>query len=131
MAAAGERGPLTLFGTDYDTPDGTCLRDYIHVTDIARAHILAMAKFEHGLTDAAINIGTGQGYSNLEILEMIETVTGHKVPFTKGPRRDGDLMRLYADASRADSILGFRPEHSDLKNIIGTAWRFHKKAWSK
>ena len=130
MAAAGQREPLTLFGMDYDTPDGTCVRDYIHVTDIARAHILAMEKFDQGLKQAEVNVGTGQGVSNLEVLEMIEAVTGHKVPFEKGPRRDGDLTRLYADASRAKSVLGFTPEYSDLNNIITTAWAFHKKKWS-
>lgn len=129
MAAAGKRGPLTLFGTDYDTPDGTCVRDYIHVNDIARAHLMAMDKFKVGLSQAEINIGTGQGFSNLEILQMIETVTGLKVPYTEGPRREGDLTQLYADSANAKAVLGFTPTHSGLENIISSAWTFHKKAW--
>ena len=129
MAAAGKRGPLTLFGMDYDTPDGTCVRDYIHVNDIARAHLMAMEKFSGGLANAQINIGTGKGYSNLEILEMIEAVTGLKVPYTKGPRRDGDLTELYADCGQAKAVLGFTPTHSDLENIIKSAWGFHKRVW--
>ena len=129
MAAAGKRDPLTLFGTDYDTPDGTCLRDYIHVTDIARAHMMAMNKFDDGLQRAEVNIGTGKGYSNLEILKMIETVTGLSVPYTEGARREGDLTQLYADSAYAKSILGFTPIHSDLENIIKTAWGFHKNKW--
>ncbi len=129
MAAAGKRGPLTLFGMDYDTPDGTCVRDYIHVNDIARAHLMAMEKFSGGLANAQINIGTGKGYSNLEILEMIEAVTGLKVPYTKGPRRDGDLTELYAHCGHAKAVLGFTPTHSDLENIIKSAWGFHKRVW--
>lgn len=129
MAAAGKREPLTLFGTDYDTPDGSCIRDYIHVTDIARAHLMALEEFEAGLTAAEVNIGTGQGSSNLEILKMIEHVTGLRVPYNKGPRREGDLTQLYANAAYAKEVLGFTPTHSDLENIIGSAWRFHQQAW--
>lgn len=128
-AAAGLRDQLTLFGTDYDTPDGTCVRDYIHVNDIARAHILALQKFEAGLTDASINIGTGDGVSNLEILETIKRVTGHAVPYVQGARRDGDLSQLYADKGRAADVLGFEPKHSDLDHIIATAWAFHRAKW--
>jgi len=127
MAAAGKRGPLTLFGTDYDTPDGTCIRDYIHVNDIARGHILAMEKMAGGLTQAELNIGTGQGMSNREILETIHRVTGLDVPHSEGPRRDGDLTRLYADSRRAKEVIGFKPVESDLDNIISTAWNFHRE----
>lgn len=129
QAAAGKREALTVFGADYNTPDGTCIRDYIHVTDIARAHILSFQKFNEGLTSAEVNIGTGQGYSNLQILKMIETVTNHPVPYTVGPRREGDLTQLYADITHAEKVLGFTPQHSDLENIIRTAWGFHKKTW--
>jgi len=131
QAAAGRRGPLTLFGTDYDTPDGTCVRDYIHVNDIARAHILALGKFNNGLTQAEVNIGTGQGVSNREILQAIGRITGHPVPHADGARRDGDLSRLYADKGHAKTILGFEPIHSDLENIIQTAWNFHQKVWEQ
>ncbi len=127
QSALGLRGKMKIFGLDYDTPDGTCIRDYIHVTDIARAHIGAINAFDDGLTSAEVNIGTGQGVSNLEILKTIERVTGLPLPFEKAPRRPGDLSRLYADPTNARSVLGFEPQHSDLDNIIKTAWRFHSQ----
>lgn len=126
QAAMGLRGPLTLFGTDYDTPDGTCIRDYIHVSDIARAHIFSLEKMAAGLTRAEINIGTGQGLSNKDVLETIGRITGHPVPYSPGPRRDGDLSRLYADRGQAETVLGFTPIHSDIETIIRTAWAFHQ-----
>ena len=128
-AAAGQRGRMKIFGTDYDTPDGTCIRDYIHVSDIADAHLQGLAAFDDGLTHAELNIGTGHGHSNLEILKMIETVTGLSVPYDEAPRRDGDLTQLYADPKKASDIIGFEARHSDLHNIIETAWRFHKLKW--
>jgi len=128
-AAAGLRDRMKIFGTDYDTPDGTCIRDYIHVSDIAQAHICGFDAFDKGLTDAEVNIGTGNGVSNLEILQMIETVTGQNVSYDAAPRRDGDLTRLYAESQRAKDVLGFTPQHSDLKNIIQTAWKFHSAKW--
>ncbi|WP_427454758.1 UDP-glucose 4-epimerase GalE [Litorimonas sp. WD9-15] len=129
QAAAGRRKELTLFGTDYDTPDGTCVRDYIHVNDIARAHICALEKFEAGLSKAEINIGTGDGVSNLDVLKTIGEVTGHVVPYVEGARRDGDLSKLYADKGQAKAVLGFEPIHSSLENIIKTAWNFHNSRW--
>lgn len=128
-SAAGLGSKMKLFGTDYDTPDGTCIRDYIHVSDIARAHLAALAKFDEGLTQAEVNIGTGNGVTNLQILKTIERVTGLPVPYDSAPRREGDLTRLYADAAKAKSALGFEPEHSDIDNIIRTAWEFHRKVW--
>ena len=128
-AAAGLRGKMKIFGTDYDTPDGTCIRDYIHVSDIAGAHICGLKAFANGLTHSEVNIGTGQGVSNLEILKMIERVTGRAVPYDNAPRRDGDLTRLYADPSRAKDILGFTAKHSDIETIIQSAWRFHVNKW--
>jgi len=129
-AAAGKAPKMTILGMDYDTPDGTPIRDYIHVTDIALAHLDAIKAFEAGLDSAEVNIGTGQGVSVFEILDSIEKVTGQAVPYDVGARRDGDLTRLYADASKAEAILGFTPKHSDLENIIATAWAFHQKKWS-
>ena len=129
-AAAGQAPKMTILGMDYDTPDGTPIRDYIHVTDIALAHLDAVKAFEAGLDNAEVNIGTGQGVSVLEILDAIEKVTGQPVPYAVGARRDGDLTRLYADASKAKTILGFIPQHSGLENIIATAWAFHQKKWS-
>lgn len=127
--AAKLRGPLSLFGTDYDTPDGTCIRDYIHVNDIALAHLLGMSAFENGLNATEVNIGTGNGYSNLEIVKQIEAVTGLDLPYEAAPRRPGDLTRLYADSQKAKDVLGFTPKHSDLKHIIATAWAFHRRKW--
>ena len=126
-SAAGHRDKMKIFGTDYDTPDGTCVRDYIHVSDIAAAHICGFEKFEQGLSAAEVNIGTGHGYSNLQILKMVESVTGLPMPYDTTPRRAGDLSQLYADATNAKSVLGFQPEHSDLENIIETAWHFYKQ----
>jgi len=128
QAAMGRRGPLTLFGTDYDTSDGTCVRDYIHVSDIARAHVLALEKMAGGLSRAEVNIGTGNGISNLDILDTIGRVTGHAVPYEKGPRRTGDLSRLYADKGHAKAVLGFEPVHSDIETIIRSAWAFHAQS---
>lgn len=129
-AAAGLRGRMKIFGTDYDTPDGTCIRDYIHVSDIGAAHIAGLKAFADGLTHAEINIGSGEGRSNLEILKMIETITGRSVPYDAAPRRDGDLTQLYADPARAADMLGFKTQHSSLENIIQTAWNFHAKTWN-
>lgn len=130
-AAAGLRDRMKIFGTDYDTPDGTCIRDYIHVSDISEAHIRGLESFANGLQAAELNIGTGQGNSNLEILKMIEQVTGRAVPYDAAPRRSGDLTRLYADPQRASDLIGFHAQHSDLENIIQTAWNFHKAKWWK
>lgn len=130
QAAAGRRGPLKLFGTDYDTPDGTCVRDYIHVNDIARAHILALKQMDAGLSRAEVNIGTGVGTSNREVLAAIGRVTGHPVPYEDAPRRAGDLSRLYSDEGQARDVLGFTPRYSDLDTIIRTAWNFHNSRWN-
>lgn len=128
-SAAGLGQVLKLFGTDYDTPDGTCVRDYIHVSDIAQAHIHAIREQDKGLLQAEVNLGTGAGYSVLQIIKAVEAVTGLTVPYSAGPRRAGDLTQLYADASYAKTILNFAPQHSDIKNIIATAWKFHRVQW--
>ena len=126
QSTLGSGRKMKIFGTDYDTPDGTCIRDYIHVTDIALAHINAIQAFDNGLDAAEVNIGTGQGVSNLEILKTIERVSGLKLPYEAAPRREGDLTQLYADSTKAKAVLGFEPKHSNLENIIQTAWNFHK-----
>ena len=128
-AAAGLGKGLKLFGTDYDTPDGTCVRDYIPVNDIAEAHIQAVKAMDKGLTHAELNLGTGEGYSVLQIINAIEQVTGLPVPYEASPRREGDLTQLYANAERARKVLNFTPQHSSLENIITTAWNFHRKKW--
>jgi UDP-glucose-4-epimerase GalE len=127
-AALGLRPPLTVFGDDYDTEDGTCIRDYIHVNDLASAHLLAIAQLEQGRTLGAFNLGTGRGYSVREVLETTARVVGRPVPHSIGPRRAGDPPRLVADPGRAMSVLAWRPERSDLPTIIEDAARSRKAA---
>lgn len=129
MAALGQIPQLELFGDDYDTPDGTCVRDYVHVTDLALAHVLAL---EHLLalgSDLRLNLGTGRPTSVLEILTAAERVSGRRVPVKISPRRLGDPPMLYADPSAAMHILGFRTEFNDIEKILETAWRFHVQGW--
>jgi UDP-glucose-4-epimerase GalE len=114
--------PVTVFGDDYDTPDGTCIRDYIHVTDLARAHIAAVEWLFAGGESKKYNAGTGHGFSVKEVLQAVEEVTGKKVPFQVGPRRDGDPPLLVADSSLLQRELGWKPEFSDLRRIVETAW---------
>jgi UDP-glucose 4-epimerase len=114
--------PVTIFGDDYDTPDGTCIRDYIHVTDLARAHIAAVEWLFAGGESKKYNAGTGHGFSVKEVLQAVEEVTGKKVPFAIGPRRDGDPPLLVADSSLLQRELGWKPEYSDLRRIVETAW---------
>jgi len=113
---------VEIYGNDYATPDGTCIRDYVHVSDIADAHILAADYSKNDI----FNLGTGFGYSNLEIIKEIENVTGHTVNYTIKPRRSGDADRLAANINKAQSLLGYKPKH-DLKSIIKTAYDWHNK----
>jgi UDP-glucose 4-epimerase len=114
--------PVTLFGDDYATPDGTCIRDYIHVTDLAQAHIAAVEALCAGGESKKYNVGTGHGFSVKEVLNAVEKVTGKKVPFVMGPRRDGDPPLLVADSTRLQRELGWKPQYSDLHRIVETAW---------
>jgi UDP-glucose-4-epimerase GalE len=116
--------PITLFGDDYDTPDGTCIRDYIHVSDLAQAHVLAVESLLRGGPSSRFNVGTGKGYSVRQVLQAVEEVTGKKVPYQFGPRREGDPPALVADSSRLRRALGWSPAHSDLNTIVATAWKF-------
>ena len=125
-AAAGKGGDMKLFGDDYPTPDGTCVRDYIHVSDLARAHLLALDRLISGAESFACNLGTGTGLSVKEILDSVERVVGRPVPHTIEPRRPGDAERLVSDTRLAKSLLGFEPEHSAPDEIIKDAWNFHK-----
>jgi len=124
MATAGTIPFLEVFGDDYDTADGTCVRDYIHVTDLAQAHILAYRHLATGGENLAVNVGTGHGSSIREILAAIGRVTGREVPIRVNPRRAGDPPALYADPELARSVLGFVPRHSDLDAIVRTAAPF-------
>jgi len=120
--ALGQQAAVSLFGDDYDTPDGTCIRDYIHITDLARAHCLALVKDVTG----AFNLGTGDGCSVRQVVDMARRVTGHPIPIAQRPRRPGDPARLVAEAVKAERMLGWRPEHSQLEEIIRTAWAWHR-----
>jgi UDP-glucose-4-epimerase GalE len=125
-AITGERGPLELFGEDYPTPDGTCIRDYIHVNDLAEAHVLALKHLDAVTASARFNLGTGQGASVKEVIATIEQVTGSAVPRRMGPRRPGDPPELVADPSRAQSALGWKATRS-LRDIVQTAWQWEQK----
>ncbi len=130
-AAAGDRPAITVFGSDYDTPDGTCIRDYIHVSDLADAHLLALNALINGAKTTSYNLGNGQGFSVREIVDAVYRVTGLKVPFTLGPRRSGDPANLVGDATRAMKELGWRPRLSDIDTMIFTAWQWYKHFSSK
>lgn len=126
QAILGVRPALTVFGTDYPTPDGTNVRDYIHVDDLADAHIAAMARVKPG-EPIFCNLGTGRGFSVKEVIAAAERVTGRKVPVTFGPRRAGDAIALYADPSRARQLLGWEAKHRDPEAIIASAWRWFER----
>lgn len=117
---------LAIFGTDYETADGTAVRDYIHVTDLAKAHVLALEDLLGGGSSDALNLGTGQGFSVREVVTAIEAVSGRSVPVKEAPRRPGDPPILVSAPQHAYRRLGWRPEHSDLTSIIATAWRWHE-----
>ncbi len=124
-AIAGRRGPLTLFGTDYPTRDGTCIRDYVHVMDLAEAHVLGLRHLLAGGADRVFNLGTGHGFSVREVLDHARAVTNREVPHTIGPRRPGDAAALVSGSARAAQELGWTPGRSTLRQMIGDAW-----AWS-
>lgn len=128
MKAAMTNTPFSLFGTDYDTPDGTCIRDYIHVEDLAEAHILALQRLQDTNTSDFFNLGTGNGYSNKQIVDMVKKVGGKDFPIEAKPRRPGDPSTIYADNTKAKTILSWNPQCSDLETIIATAWKFYVKA---
>jgi UDP-glucose 4-epimerase len=122
--------PVTLFGDDYPTPDGTCIRDYIHVSDLASAHIVAIEHLLRGGKSDVFNVGTGAGQSVKEVLAAVEKVTGKKVPHTIGPRREGDPPSLVADSRKLQNTLGWRPQRADLERIVADAWAFAQKTKS-
>ena len=122
----GQREKLTIYGEDYPTPDGTCIRDYIHVTDLAQAHILALDYLMAGGENNVFNLGNGVGFSNKEVVDVARAVTGHPIPAEIGPRRPGDPARLVASSEKAKTVLGWDPQYADLNTIISTAWQWHK-----
>jgi UDP-glucose-4-epimerase GalE len=128
-AAAGLGGAMKLFGDDYPTPDGTCIRDFIHVTDLADAHLLAARKLAEGARAIELNLGTGEGRTVMQVLRSVEKATGRAVPHTISPRRPGDAIALYSDATKVRAELGWQPKHSDIDTIVSTAWNFHRAKW--
>lgn len=125
QVALGQRESVAIFGSDYPTPDGTCIRDYIHIADLVSAHILALDALES--KDAlTYNLGSGHGYSVLQVIEMARKVSGHPIPAVETPRRPGDAARLVASPARIKSELGWETKHSGLEEIVSSAWAWHK-----
>lgn len=124
-AALGRRPHISVFGDDYETPDGTCIRDYIHVSDLADAHVLAVDRLRSGSDSSIYNLGNGQGFSVKEVIEIARAVTGKEIPAVIQPRRSGDPAVLVASSQRARSELGWNPRRSKLEDIIESAWRWH------
>jgi len=127
QAASGRRGAITVFGNDYDTPDGTCIRDYIHIQDLCAAHWLGLKQLLSGASSARYNLGNGNGFSVREVIETAERTTRRKIPVSSGVRRPGDPARLVADSSLARKILGWIPQYADLETIIRHAWEWEQK----
>lgn len=121
----GKRDHITVYGDDYPTQDGTCIRDYIHTEDLARAHILALEYLRNGGDSNIFNLGSGDGYSVMEMITAARKVTGHPIPAQVGTRRPGDPAKLVADSSKAQSILKWKPEITRMEDIIATAWKWH------
>ena len=126
QVALGQRQQAEVFGTDYPTPDGTCVRDYIHVDDLATAHLAALEKLKPG-DELKLNLGTGEGASVKQVIDRCREVTGHPIPTREGPRRPGDPPELVADPSAAKRVLGWQAKYKDVRTIIETAWRWHSK----
>lgn len=126
QVALGQREALQMYGNDYDTPDGTCIRDYVHVTDLSQAHILALESLRKGGDSAVYNLGNGMGFSNKEILNLARKVTGVNIKEAAAPRRAGDPAILVASSEKIKKELNWKPKYNDLETIIETAWKWHK-----
>lgn len=122
----GQRERISIFGDDYPTEDGTCIRDYIHVTDLAQAHVLALDYLMNGGESDIFNLGNGVGFSVKEVIEVARKVTGHAIPAVVSPRRAGDPARLVASSEKAKSVLGWKPQYAALETIVDSAWRWHQ-----
>ena len=125
--ALGQRPAISIYGTDYDTPDGTCIRDYVHVLDLAQAHVLALEALERGVPSQALNVGSGRGYSVREIIEAAKQITGRDIPVVETARRPGDPDILIADPAKIKNLLGWTPKYSDLDTMIRSAWNWHSQ----
>lgn len=128
LSLLGKRPRLEIYGGDFPTPDGTAVRDYIHVTDLAAAHVLALKALLAGASSDIYNLGTEEGRSVLEVVRMAEKVTGRDIPYTVGPKRQGDVAVLLASKEKAEKALGWKPSLSSLETIIDTAWNWHRRA---
>jgi UDP-glucose 4-epimerase len=126
QVAMGQMDALPIYGAEYPTADGTCVRDYVHVRDLARAHVLALEHLARGGESGALNLGTGRGFSNLEVVEVAREVTGHPIPVRWEPQRPGDPPVLVASAERAREVLGWQPRHTSLEEIVASAWEWHR-----
>ncbi len=124
QVALGQREAITIYGDDYPTPDGTCIRDYIHVDDLGSAHVLALEKLTPG-KGLLLNLGTGRGHSVRQVIDTCQRVSGREIPVRMAQRRPGDPAELVADASRAREVLGWQPRYPELEQIVATAWRWH------
>ncbi len=122
----GKRDAINIYGDDYNTKDGTCVRDYIHVTDLAKAHILAMEYLMNGNQSDVFNLGNGVGFTVKEVIEAARRVTGHEIKAVTTPRREGDPAVLIASSEKAKNVLGWKPEHTDIEEIIESAWKWHQ-----
>lgn len=127
QAASGRRGAITVFGSDYDTPDGTCIRDYIHIQDLCVAHLLGLQQLMQGASSARYNLGNGNGFSVREVIDTAERITHRSIPVIYGARRSGDPARLVADAILARKMLGWQPQYADLETIIQHAWGWEQR----
>jgi UDP-glucose 4-epimerase len=127
QVATGARDNISVFGTDYDTPDGTCIRDYIHILDLAQAHDLALKRLMSGGESGFYNLGSERGYSVREVIDTCEKICGKPIAVVEGPRRAGDPPRLVASAGKAKADLGWKPKYQDLEPIVATAWNWEKK----
>lgn len=128
QAASGKRNSVSIFGTDYDTPDGTCIRDYIHVSDLAEAHILGLEYLWQHQTSEIFNLGNGNGFSVKEVIDTAKKVTGKDIPVVECPRREGDPSVLIGSAVKAKEILGWQPKYYELETIIQHAWNWHQQS---
>jgi UDP-glucose 4-epimerase len=125
QVALGQREKITIFGDDYPTPDGTCVRDYVHVDDLGAAHLAALGKLQSG-QGLKLNLGTGRGYSVREVIDACRKITGHPIPTVMGTRRPGDPPKLIADSALAQKTLGWTPKYPTIESIVETAWRWHQ-----
>lgn len=127
QAASGRRPHISVFGRDYDTPDGTCIRDYIHIEDLCSAHLLGLQSLMQGGASQSYNLGNGHGFSVQEVIDTARQVTGRNIPVVEAPRREGDPARLVADATMAQRHLGWQPQYTDLATLIQHAWRWEQQ----